>query len=179
MLLNFLFEAQIVAKPEEANVFVDDIIDSGTTRDWFAKFYPGRPFYALVNKLDLQQAQTRELDGWIVFPWESSEKSEDNTVVHLVEAMQEFGLTSANLNHKQLVFPPAPMNKDLITKGIPHLTNRSLEQSLIPSHKLMHCWRQAATRISHLAGTMRQNSVENFSILHKSCVITSLTKSLK
>ena len=59
----------MVDHPAEANVFIDDVIDSGATRDRFAKDYPGKPFYALFDKL--QNKKDRE---WLVFPWEHSEK---------------------------------------------------------------------------------------------------------
>lgn len=130
LLLNFLLEAQIVAKPEDANVFVDDIIDSGTTRDWFANFYPGRPFYALVNKLDLQQAQTRELDGWIVFPWESSEKSEDNTIVGTItNRLREHGVPFvANANIAEHLLPG---ELDTLQVEVEHRAQALLESLLI------------------------------------------------
>jgi GTP cyclohydrolase I len=55
-----------VTKPEEADCFVDDIIDSGKTADRYRKMY-GKPTFPLVFP------RVREEDknlGWIVFPWE-------------------------------------------------------------------------------------------------------------
>lgn len=67
-----------VDSPELADIFVDDIIDSGSTMRKFCDEYPGRPFYALIDKTsDIQ----REFSGrWIVFPWETNESGgiEDN-----------------------------------------------------------------------------------------------------
>lgn len=60
---------KVVATAEEADFFVDDIIDSGATRERFAKNYPGKPFYALV-----EQAK-EEAPQWVVFPWEQAETS--------------------------------------------------------------------------------------------------------
>jgi GTP cyclohydrolase IA len=63
---------EIVSHHEEAHIIVDDLIDSGATRDRFN----GKPFYALYNKQS-------ELDlGWLVFPWEGSPSNsiEDNVL---------------------------------------------------------------------------------------------------
>lgn len=52
-----------------ADVIIDDIIDSGATK---AKF-PGKPFFALVDK----QQQDKDL-GWVVFPWEVTLNGDDD-----------------------------------------------------------------------------------------------------
>ncbi len=58
---------QIVSSPEEANFCLDDIIDSGRTRDYYHETY-NLPTIALVDK------QVEGLiDTWIEFPWEISE----------------------------------------------------------------------------------------------------------
>jgi len=54
---------EFVNDPSLADAFVDDIVDSGTTRQRFAEQYP-QPFYSLINKLD------NPSPDWIVFPWE-------------------------------------------------------------------------------------------------------------
>jgi GTP cyclohydrolase I len=61
----------IVESADEADVIVDDIIDSGATRDK----YIGMPFYALVNKLEDDKDMP-----WVIFPWEGSAENgiEDN-----------------------------------------------------------------------------------------------------
>lgn len=69
--------------PESATVFVDDIVDSGRTRDrWLARF-PDRQFLALVDK----QGADRDL-GWVVFPWEHRDTTQDGEDV--VARMLEF-----------------------------------------------------------------------------------------
>lgn len=76
--------ATIVDSPALADVIVDDIVDSGKTRDRFAETHPDIPFYAIFDK-------TREsLDGWLVFPWEESDEGgiEDN-VVRLLQYVGE------------------------------------------------------------------------------------------
>lgn len=63
----------MVDSPELAEVFVDDIIDSGKTRDRYTKAYPGVPFYALVDKT--KDGWETFKDEWIVFPWEGTEEA--------------------------------------------------------------------------------------------------------
>jgi len=50
----------IADRPEQATALIDDIVDSGATRQKFLTEYPGKPFYALVSR------EAR----WVVFPWE-------------------------------------------------------------------------------------------------------------
>ena len=62
----------IVDTPEQADIIVDDLIDSGATMSRF----PNKGFYALYDK-------RIETDlGWLVFPWEgdASGSIEDNVV---------------------------------------------------------------------------------------------------
>jgi GTP cyclohydrolase IA len=81
MLMSYLPEAALVEHPAEADVFVDDIVDSGSTRTHWQSLYPQTPFFPLINKLDLS-CQRTGLDGWIVFPWEAKEEhSEDDSIV--------------------------------------------------------------------------------------------------
>lgn len=63
---------EIAHDEDDADIIVDDLIDSGMTR---ARF-PDKPFYALYDK-------QKEPDlGWLVFPWEGSTVGsiEDNVV---------------------------------------------------------------------------------------------------
>lgn len=70
-------KARIVDNPAEADLFVDDIVDSGATMQHYCDEYPGVPFYALVDKLD---PACPHGDNWIVFPWEGDAETgiEDN-----------------------------------------------------------------------------------------------------
>lgn len=71
--------------PENADIFVDDIVDTGTTRDAWRKRFPGKPFAALVDV----QTETRH-PGWIVFPWEGSvEGSFEDNVIRLLQFVGE------------------------------------------------------------------------------------------
>ena len=54
---------QVVDHPENATVIVDDIIDSGATKNRYLEAYFEKPFYALVENSP----------EWVVFPWEQRE----------------------------------------------------------------------------------------------------------
>jgi GTP cyclohydrolase I len=73
-----LSRLRVTDTPQDADVFVDDIIDSGRTMKSYCDEYPGRPFYALVDKTSLNDQSL----GWVVFPWEGSQENglEDNIV---------------------------------------------------------------------------------------------------
>jgi len=58
-----------VKDPKDADVFIDDIIDSGATREKWTGGYPLRPFLALVDKTD---PASQFQNSWIVFPWEGT-----------------------------------------------------------------------------------------------------------
>ena len=67
----------LVDNPVDADIFIDDIIDSGATMEKWCDDYPERPFFALID----QEAKKKLFnDEWIVFPWENGVESgpEDN-----------------------------------------------------------------------------------------------------
>jgi len=57
---------RIVDNPNDADLFIDGVIDSGKTAHHYGKKY-GKPVFALVNK----QTDQSFSDRWVVFPWES------------------------------------------------------------------------------------------------------------
>lgn len=59
---------EIVHDPGEADVFVDDIQDSGCTAARYLEEYPTKVFVALHNK--------RDGEPWVVFPWEQYERND-------------------------------------------------------------------------------------------------------
>lgn len=76
---------QIVSDPNEADLFVDDLIDSGETMQKWCDTYPGKPFFALLNKMEYR--------GWVVFPWERMDASEDDSIVGtLTNRLRRIGL---------------------------------------------------------------------------------------
>lgn len=52
--------------PEKAHIFVDDLIDSGSTLARYKSLYPHKPFYVLYEK---------HMNEWVVFPWEIGEEA--------------------------------------------------------------------------------------------------------
>jgi GTP cyclohydrolase I len=79
-------DLEIVDDPDLADIFVDDIIDSGATCDSWLDRYPGKLFFALVNKI----GQPAYLDKWVVFPWEhSAEGSIEDNIRRLLQFVGE------------------------------------------------------------------------------------------
>jgi len=65
-------EAQVVEAAAQADVFIDDIIDSGETKRTVLQLYPTTPFCALVEK-------GKEDKFWYRFPWERMSKKKTDT----------------------------------------------------------------------------------------------------
>jgi GTP cyclohydrolase IA len=57
-----------VDTPDEAEVIVDDVWDSGATRDRYQALY-AKPFWALITK--------QPGEGWVRFPWEAPDATAD------------------------------------------------------------------------------------------------------
>lgn len=72
---------RVVDNESDADVVVDDVIDSGATMNG----YQGKPFYALVDKTGADQDI-----GWVVFPWEGDAVgSIEGTVTRLLQYVGE------------------------------------------------------------------------------------------
>lgn len=76
--------AKIVYKAEDANVILDDIVDSGTTKKRYTDLYPDKQFYALVDKT----TKDKDNDSWIIFPWEN-QGVEDDIILRLLQYIGE------------------------------------------------------------------------------------------
>lgn len=87
-LLTAYSNFQVVDTPQEADIVVDDIVDSGKTRTHYVTTY-GKPFFAIVDKFD----KTTIYDGWVVFPWETNDKQETAETVeeNVVRILQFIG----------------------------------------------------------------------------------------
>lgn len=72
-----------VDRIEDADVVVDDILDSGATRDRYVQQY-GKPFWTLIDKRPGG-------DDWVVFPWEQQDTTTDieDTVRRQLEYLGE------------------------------------------------------------------------------------------
>lgn len=73
----------LVEDPQSADVIVDDIIDSGRTRDRF----PGKVFHALVDK----QMEPEYQGKWVTFFWErmAAESGPEDAVTRLLQYIGE------------------------------------------------------------------------------------------
>ena len=76
--------SRAVDKIEDADVIIDDLIDSGATYERYKKY--NKPFVALIDK-------RKELQGeWLVFPWEAKEGDTEETVEdNVTRLLQYFG----------------------------------------------------------------------------------------
>lgn len=85
----------VVDDPAAADIFVDDLIDSGRTRDRFMKAYPGKEFFALIDKTGEtgETPGSKTASGWVIFPWEvtadGKDQSADDIVVRLLQHIGE------------------------------------------------------------------------------------------
>jgi GTP cyclohydrolase IA len=71
-----------VDKIEDADVIIDDLIDSAATKKRYSKY--NKPFIALIDK-------RKELQGeWLVFPWEAKDGDTDETVEYNVSRLLQY-----------------------------------------------------------------------------------------
>ncbi len=78
------FTLALVEDPTLADLYLDDIIDSGRTRDNAIMQYGEKPFYALVDKTN------GDPPGWYDFPWERM-CSTDGVKENIVRLLQFIG----------------------------------------------------------------------------------------
>jgi GTP cyclohydrolase I len=72
----------LVDEPEQADMIVDDLIDSGATRER----YGDKPFAVLIDK----RVQDEYTGKWIVFPWEAgSDGGIEDNIVRLLQYVGE------------------------------------------------------------------------------------------
>lgn len=72
-----------VDTPEEADVLIDDLIDSGATKQRYQEKYPDKKFIALFDK------RNEPIDKWYVFPWEHNETPAEENIARLLQALGE------------------------------------------------------------------------------------------
>jgi len=66
---------------EKADVILDDIIDSGNTKQRIVSIFPSKPFVALYEK--------KEENVWYKFPWETQENDIEQNIVRILEYIGE------------------------------------------------------------------------------------------
>jgi len=81
LLSRYLPNCVLMPSPDHADVFVDDIVDSGNTKRKYQEKYcrPFRPFHALTDFMDLP-----EPCPWVVFPWEQGLDGKDTSAEDIV-----------------------------------------------------------------------------------------------
>lgn len=74
----------VVDDPNSADVFVDDIVDSGATLERYHERFPDVPFYTLVMKQE-------QCTDWVVFPWEISDgEGSDESATDIVTRLLQY-----------------------------------------------------------------------------------------
>lgn len=68
---------------EEADIIIDDLIDSGKTKKEYEKY--DKPFIALFNK----QTEKDLTDKWLVFPWEIKEEPVEDNFTRILQYLGE------------------------------------------------------------------------------------------
>ena len=86
----FLQHATAVDSPGKASLILDDIIDSGKTKEYYGKRYPKTPFVGLINN----QLPGANRDLWYIFPWEEdhpagSESDIGSNITRMLEYIGE------------------------------------------------------------------------------------------
>lgn len=78
---------RIVDNAKDAIFFFDDIIDSGDTMQYWCDKFPGKPFFALIDKTEKECPFKNE---WIVFPWEATaEASIEDSIKRILQFIGE------------------------------------------------------------------------------------------
>lgn len=69
--------------PEQADIIIDDLIDSGETQKRYAKY--NKPFIALYNKNKEKELKNQ----WLKFPWEIKDEPASDNVVRILQYLGE------------------------------------------------------------------------------------------
>lgn len=85
-----LRHAEYTVDVNDATVIIDDIVDSGLTKEKYTTKYPGKKFFALIDKTKAEDKA--KYDGWIVFPWEADKEELDEEKDHVIRLMEYNGI---------------------------------------------------------------------------------------
>lgn len=89
-LLSTLRPMRLVDDPAQAELFVDDIYDSGSTcARYFAQF-PNVPFFVGIDKSSELYKMAMH-NTWIVFPWEKSDSGDESATDNVTRLLQFVG----------------------------------------------------------------------------------------
>ena len=124
-----------VDDPDQADVIIDDLIDSGTTREKYKKYK--KPFIGLFDK----QTEEDLKNKWLMFPWEIKDEipAEENflrILEYLGEDVNREGLKETPKRYikfmKEFLSPPEFNFTTFDAEG----TDEMIVQSNIPFHSL-------------------------------------------
>lgn len=87
--LNVKVAVEWTRNPATADAIIDDLVDSGSTRDRYRAAFPEVPFLALLDKTD-EDLPSHYRDSWLVFPWEISEERGDESATDIVVRLLEY-----------------------------------------------------------------------------------------
>ena len=79
IVANFL-DCKKTHDPEKCTIILDDIVDSGKTREKHRQKYPFKTFKTLIDK-----QKEKEYSGYIVFPWEVADNDAEEIVTKMLE----------------------------------------------------------------------------------------------
>lgn len=78
---------ELCGRVNDADVIIDDLIDSGRTAEHYRSRFPHKPVLALYNKKQM------DTSDWLVFPWEigatGTDKSHEDIGIRLLELVGE------------------------------------------------------------------------------------------
>ena len=83
-----LKKTETTTNPNEATIFLDDLLDSGKTATSYIQKY-GKKFHVLFNKQEEEEIK----DKWLIFPWEAEHPGKDKEGIedNIVRQIQYIG----------------------------------------------------------------------------------------
>ena len=82
---------EVVDSAEEADIIVDDLIDSGRTMIKWMQHFDHKPFFALIDKRQAENEHNPLHGKWISFPWERTESKDETVEDNVTRLLQYIG----------------------------------------------------------------------------------------